>query len=216
MALEPIGDIADATLTESAAIEIIDDFEDGDISEYTGSTGRTTVVTSTVFNGTYSLEHDTPADGKYPIISTSGLANYPEAGDTFRVYFYTPSSNYVGIFGFAQQGNTVNTGSIICDEGGYAFEIRNSSADGVINWHKDQSQPSSSSVSDNLNAWNYIEIAWGSGGMITAEVRQANDDSLLGDITVSDSSYASGGVLWGQDGASGTTATSYFDYVHVP
>jgi hypothetical protein len=73
------------------AVQIVDDFEDNDISEYDGDTGAFSVVTSPVQEGTYALQADNSRGNT--ITSQSGLANYPSRGDTFRYWLYIPSAD---------------------------------------------------------------------------------------------------------------------------
>jgi len=55
--------------------QVVDDFSDGDIDEYTGATDQYTVNNSVL--------EATGTGVNYRIISTSGLANYPGAGDVY-------------------------------------------------------------------------------------------------------------------------------------
>jgi len=82
-------DVTEITIdgqTVFAATEFIDNFEDGNILEYTGSTGFFTTTTNNPVEGTTSLIHPSTATvATRSIISTSGLDNYPSAGDKFEV-----------------------------------------------------------------------------------------------------------------------------------
>jgi hypothetical protein len=64
--------------------DIIDGFEDASLSEYGGDTGEFGTTTTTVYDGNTALSHTGTASNRHVITSSSGLANYPEAGDTFE------------------------------------------------------------------------------------------------------------------------------------
>lgn len=214
MALDDLDGIANVQFSQGQTIQIVDDFEDGDMSEWFGNTGRSTVQTGTVWNGTYALGHYTPGDGKYPIASTSGLPYYPQAGDTFRIYFYPNTTDYVGHLGWAQQNNSIN-GSTTTGAG-YEVKIRSSNCGGEFDILKDESNISNGSISGITNQWNYVEIVWGGSGSIDATVYAASDDSQIANVSATDSTYTSGGISIGNDGCSGTSHESYYDFIHVP
>ena len=76
---------------------IIDDFERGDLSPYSGDTGRFAVVTSGALEGTYSgaIGSMNTDDGSVRIYSLEGdgLPNYFELGDTLRMNFVYDSED---------------------------------------------------------------------------------------------------------------------------
>lgn len=72
-----------------AVEEIVDDFEDNNISEYTGDTGAFSTVQSPVQNGNYSLEYD--ASGQE--IFGTGLSTKPSRGETLKYYGRTTTNN---------------------------------------------------------------------------------------------------------------------------
>ncbi len=73
---------------------VIDSFEDGDISEYSGDTGVFSVTTGSTDWGSYRLESGRKQDGTdfSLITSTSGLGTYPSQGDTYSVRAYPDTS----------------------------------------------------------------------------------------------------------------------------
>jgi len=77
-------DTASQTVTVGSAIpvNIVDDFEDNGITEYTGDTGGYVTATSAV-EGSYALAFDSASGGGATIRSTSGLNYYPKKGDKF-------------------------------------------------------------------------------------------------------------------------------------
>lgn len=67
---------------------IIDDYERGDITPYSGRTSSYSVNTNGVIEGTYALSYDpdTGSDEKIYSEPGDGLQNYPEKGDTIAFY----------------------------------------------------------------------------------------------------------------------------------
>jgi len=215
MALGPIGDIANPTLTELDQVTIFDDWVDGDHVEYDTYTNQVSVGSNTVYNGTYSAEHTTPADGKYVNISVSGLDNYPSAGDTFRYYYYPTDAYYVGVFGWGYQGTSIGSNGFVPSEGGYAAEPRD--ADNLINLYlNSNSSAASGSLSHEVNQWNYCKVEWTTGGNHNVSFHRASDDGQLGSVSGSDGTYTSGGIGFGQDNQNSNTVTCYYDYIHKP
>jgi len=86
-----VGPPADADVT------VVDDFEDGDLAAYTGSTEAYEVTAGApVGEGDYSLK--SLGTGAGPIVSTGGLAPYPSAGDTIAAKVaQTEAHPFVGV-----------------------------------------------------------------------------------------------------------------------
>ena len=66
-----------------SANEVIDSFEDSDLSEYSFDQGSASVVSSPTYGGSSVLEI---SNTKTEMISTSGLDHYPAAGDVFSCW----------------------------------------------------------------------------------------------------------------------------------
>jgi len=81
---------------------IVDGFEDGDISEYSGDTGIYSVVTDRTYSGSYAL-YDGGNNNK--ITSTSGLNAYPQPGDKFEIRTYHGDDEAGSSFGFGFDTN---------------------------------------------------------------------------------------------------------------
>lgn len=94
---------------DTSTTDVIDDFEDGDLAEYTGSDKSDyTVQSSTVYDGSYALECATPSNpDDNQIYSMSGLSRYPQAGDTFEWHGYAKdnSSALLNTFGYQDSDN---------------------------------------------------------------------------------------------------------------
>jgi hypothetical protein len=72
---------------------VVDDFEDGDVGEYSQyGIVNSSVVTSPTHDGSGALEF-TNMHSDYGLESTGGLAHYPHQGDRFRAWFrFEPSA----------------------------------------------------------------------------------------------------------------------------
>ncbi|ADQ68442.1 hypothetical protein C499_08722 [Halogeometricum borinquense DSM 11551] len=82
--------------------QTVDGFEDGDLSEYTQTTGDT-VQSSMVWSGDYAVEMDPSVDED--LVSTSGLPKYPSAGDTISFRTYHDGSGGGWAFNFGKDSN---------------------------------------------------------------------------------------------------------------
>jgi len=172
--------------TVFSAIQVIDDFNDTDFSEYSGDTGNLSQSTTTVKEGSGSAEFFQPSGSNIEVTSTSGLENYPEAGDTFRYFVRqdvdTDSSRVSHQFGV--QG----TDSYSIDFRPNSNEIRFSST-------YDSGNNLTINTTLNANEWYEIEVDWGTNGTFTID---AFDDtgSRLNNFpgTTTDNNQTTGGI----------------------
>lgn len=74
-------------IDNGSTVEVVDDFEDGDISEYEGEKSEFKVNSKHVKNGDNSLFINPPSFQF--MYSDSGLNRYPARGDTIRWWVYT-------------------------------------------------------------------------------------------------------------------------------
>lgn len=213
MALDDLDGIANVAFSVGQTITEVDDFEDGDLSEYVDAYGSGSTQTGTVYNGSVAGQHDTTGAQKAIVISTSGLPYYPSAGDTFRYYHYVQDSQWVGIIGWASQGtSTSSEGDRNPDSGGYCIETR---FNDQLHFVKDNSRVASVSLGGYTGEWTYTEVTWGGGGTMDVTLHRASDDSQFGSISHTDTEYTSGGIHWGADSYSGNSHTYYIDFIHV-
>ena len=187
----------------------VDDFEDGDISEYGGSTGAASVVTSPAKSGSNALEY-TNTQPSESISSVSGLNAYPSPGDTFRTWVRTPSSSsdvYISVH-WAVQSETSYPESYYAyyNMGSGEFAIGDIESGSIGNY-------STTSVSLSTSTWYEIEISWGSSGSIQAELLDESGTSLA-TLSATNTKYSSGGVAFGCVYAS-TTDTFHFDNCRI-
>jgi hypothetical protein len=168
---------------------VVDNFEDGDLSEYSGSTGDFNVQQTTVFEGSYALERP-GIPGTTAITSTSGLNHYPSRGGKFQYRFRaTANAGRDAYVGFARQseveiadGYEIRTGldddnlEIALRDGG--FTVLNETP---LVWPRDE--------------WLRVRVDWGreSTDDITVTVFGASN-SELASVTATDSTFDAGGV----------------------
>lgn len=182
---------------------LIDDFEDGDLSEYTElveGSGTTQIVTSPVQAGTYAVEIvSTNATRLY---SLSGLNAYPAPGDTWEFYTYFDSQGDVGgYFDFGVQ----NANS---DGYRFRFDTREDSQDDISLQDVAGGTFDSASVTFSTGTWVRGEISWGAGGAISAELAGAT-------LSANSTKYGSGGIGLDAnvDVGAGITRSVFFDSI---
>jgi len=174
--------------TVFTAQTIIDDFEDANLNEYT-SNSAFSIDNSNPISGSHSLRSD-PTEKRRAIFSTSGLANYPEAGDTFSVLLNHTGNenNFIGPMFGVQSNNSDNYCWIVRDRSGdHKLEFMKNSPDNGIG----------SRTAFSVSGGSFpkrLEINWGTNGVIQAEVYEDDTNTSLGSASVTDTSYTSGGV----------------------
>jgi len=191
----------------ASTVSVIDNFEDNDLSEYSGATGDFSTVTSPVKEGTYALQ----ADGSTGSIikSFSGLNNYPSRGDTVRYWLYIPGAGVneeVPVFHWAKQGNG----------GEYQFSVRRGS-ENEIQLAVDSGGFSildTTSYTFPSDTWMEIEIDFQS--TITCRVLD-DTGTLQASVSATDSTYDSGGIgfVAGTFSSNSTERVGIWDNVRI-
>ncbi len=178
---------------------IVDDYEDGDISEYGGDTGFFDVkhesnTSVSARNGSYVLSAQTDGSNWKAISSTAGLNTYPSPGDTFRVWVWhdtltSEAANYIRIY-FGTQSDTPEP------DGYYLTLGKASTAPANLEIEKrsgGRKSLVSGSASVSNSAWYELGVDWASDGTITASLYNTSG-SELETISTTDTTFASGGV----------------------
>lgn len=178
------------------SLQVVEDWESGDLSNYNGDTDGYNVQTGTVFEGEYAVNAN-PSSRK-EIWSHSGLNAYPERGDFHVVYIYLTDE------GFDMWPHWALNDS----ERGYAVKWFGDgwSGYGKPNWLSLEYTDIDSNVGEDIideiedvpnptNEWIRYEIDF--QDTITVEVYRDDDDELLhtlsGEHTSGDDE---GGVGW--------------------
>lgn len=176
---------------------IFDDFNDGDISEYSGDTSNVSVVTSPTLEGSHALQGSGETS---TITSTTGLNAYPSTGDQFSMYVRTdrtPDGTDKQIIGL-QFGVQSETGE--SSFSGYLINFRWDSGELTIysasnGSYTVLSNDKSGSASDyNADQWYELAVTqWDSNGNISVELRE-QDGTVLLSTSTTDTTYSSGGL----------------------
>ncbi|PSP78790.1 hypothetical protein BRC81_07145 [Halobacteriales archaeon QS_1_68_20] len=187
--------------------EIIDDFEDGDLSEYDYTAYGTDLRTDRTYEGEYALElpsrGGSTADSQ--CVSVSGDLPYPSRGDTFGGYLYQPDETNQFRFVFAAQ-------SASKDPDGYNVAV-SGGRDFLIEVDRRGTELARTSLSDvdHTDKWLKLVIDWDydestDTTTITATLYDkgpdgTEDNGVLAQIQGSESpsTYESGGLAFNGD-----------------
>jgi hypothetical protein len=179
---------------------IVDNFEDNNLNEYTETVNSGVFQTQSgvVDNGEYALEKSSTSSGSNPeIISTSGLDNYPEQGDTIRysVRFESSSVAFPGFLFGVQDGSNYYYVDTDSDSD---IRIRKSTSSGG-------SILASSTGSFGAGTWHDVVIDWQTDGTITATINGNTS------VTATDTTFTTGGIGFRGDDEN----VEYFDHVRI-
>lgn len=173
------------------AVTVVDDFEDGNLSEYAGDTFYASVQSNTVFEGSNALKFN--ADGSSRLIySTSGLNAYPSAGDTFTLRAWLPTAN-TGMktyFGVQDSNNYYATFMQDFEQQWQLFKYENGTETSLVD-KTNQGIPQ--------DQWARQEIDWQSDGTIECRLYDSSG-TLVSTISATDSTFSSGGIGFGTYG----------------
>lgn len=196
-------------MSESTGSEetVIDDFEDGTLSEYDHTSFGTDLRTDLTYEGTYALElparRGSTADSQ--CVSVSGDIPYPSRGDSFGGYLYQPDSANQFRYVFAAQNASK-------DPNGYNVAI-SGDRDFVIEIDRRGTELARTSLADvdHTGKWLEVVIDWEYDDAtdtttITAALNDKGPDGTENNGQLvqiqgseSPSSYASGGIAFNAD-----------------
>jgi hypothetical protein len=186
----------------SATFTTFDDFEDNNISEYSGDTSLFQTDTSPVYGGTYALEaanvNGRTTDGIYRTGSTTAQ------GQIIRYMQYLNTTTGSGdeactLFGVQSPGSNNNNYAVCLEQFGTDRIVL---AKNVIDNDVSGTVLASTSVTYSTG-WYEVEIDWQTNNSIKAYLYNSAG-TLLASTTATDSSYSSGGIgytFWFQHGA---------------
>lgn len=191
--------------------DIIDDFEDGDISEY-GDLPNDDLgsfrpdETMIVKNGKYSLQCSTGGGAKQ-IHSITGLDYYPESESKFRFNSYADSTELIlGIRFAVKDEDNFYYLRYRTDTNEFQFYIRENGNYSLL--------AEDTTVTIPVGEWFEIEVDWESAGTIVMTLFNASG-TQLSQISVTDNTFTSGGIGWAINTTAGTTQYGYVDYARV-
>lgn len=165
---------------------IIESFEDGDLAEYEGETDAYTIDDSApVGHGETSLKN-TSGDTAI-IVSTSGLAQYPRAGDAFAAQAArTETNGNLGIAFGAQDTENFYFARIYPESDGDRLQL-------YKRVNGDYTELDKANVSVDRNTLYDFVIDWGEFGEIDVEVRDPSGDAI-GSVAATDETFTEGGI----------------------
>lgn len=197
----------DVAWTEPSSPTVYENFEAGNLSDYSGSVGEWSVVQS-----------PTPHDGSYVAQPTSSGASIfdidrqssPSPGETWTFYMYLTDGTATSHGVFPRFG---------VQDGDNFYELRCRGGNNTQLYERDAD--SNSWLAGGLleyesNAWNRIDVTWddgtlgGSDGDITVEGYDSSGNAI-GSISGNSTTHGDGGLAFSCGLASGEDA--YIDYV---
>lgn len=199
-----IGTGTDASVSYSG--NLIDDFEDGDISEYEGDTSGFNVQQAVAKDGSYALEGTNVTSG-HLISSTSGLSSYPSQGSNFSGHIrFTNVSAGTGFILFGTQNETSTPGGYEVRFKPFTDEVELTVRDG----NGGTTTLDSTALTHKNNVWYKTEVQWGSDGSIDVTIYNESGSQIT-TLSGADTSYSSGGIGFRHDHSSASEST-FFDY----
>jgi len=186
----------------------IDDFNDGDIVEYSGNKVSYGTQTSIVFEGSHALEMSNDDGASHEIYSLDGdgLPRYPGAGDTFsfRLYFEGPNGSAEMHFA-VQNSDTYYRARVVPSVGEISIGLRDSG-----------SLTSFDTGAGTIPTGEWLEgvIEWKTDGDITFTLKDSAG-SEIASASGNDSTYTQGGIGWDgvTDSFSGNSV--YYDIAEI-
>jgi hypothetical protein len=188
--------------------DVIDSFEDGDLSEYSlENENNVQVSTTKSYKGNYSLQQDATISTK---AYSNSLPNIPRADDTAAVRLYIKdlqTAQY--IFGVGIEGTNYNQGILA------QVRANSNNADWVFKLSdRCDNNQDQVSVSDPRDQWLKIQVNRGSDDSHTAKLYD-NSGNQIASLSITSSCYSSNDyiVFHANDfGSGGRTGNAYWDY----
>jgi len=189
-----------------SANEVIDSFEDSDLSEYhfdQGSSGAN-IVSDTTYAGSSVLEI---SGTNTEMISTSSFDHYPSAGDVFSSWVRgTGGADDINFtYGVQDHTNRYFVRVDFANDNLKLYRYENASATLL------EKQTSGFTLTE--DTWYNVEVDWRKTGVHTTTLYNCNGKEVA-QITGSDSTWTDGGI--GYDAyLESSGGTVYFDYVAI-
>ncbi|MFD1643452.1 hypothetical protein [Halohasta litorea] len=208
------GLVARDQLVESGELpsNVVDDFESGSLSEYGYIDSPLEVTQARAFDGSWSLRDDHPErTSEVFAVSTSGLDDYPKAGDVISYRNYIESSSAgdpVSQFYFAAQSESAYPD-------GYCVNLdRNNNGVELL---RDGFVLDSVGIRPPADEWLRVQIIWGQNGQIDVVV-EGSGGSEIASLSALDPTYVAGGIgfacnYYGAGSGSGIDEEVYWDEI---
>ncbi len=183
------------------AAGVIEDFEDGDLLEYTIFGGTHIVSNTAAHDGYYGLESDGSNNSWiYRDDETVLMAQ----GDTISFWVNPPMDGRVYCGFGASAGGT--------------YSITAAPNNNSLVLHLSSNYSSFIELATVPQAWTYdkwyrLDVEWSVGGNITGRLYDSDGTTLLNTVSVIDNTYIAGGIAFRAFDADSGRITSYFDTV---
>ena len=183
--------------------QVVDSFEDGNLSEYSFNRGQAgaNIVSNPIWGGSSALEL---SGTNTEMISMEGLDYYPSAGDVFSYSIRMTNGAEETNFTYGVQDH-LNRYFVRIDPYKNDFDLYRYEAGNVI--YIDGNSPDIQE-----DAWYRVEISWGVHGTHTLTLYDSSG-TKLSQFSGSDSTWQSGGI--GFDGYLSGEETVYYDHVAI-
>jgi Domain of unknown function (DUF2341) len=171
-----------------------DDFEDNDISEYSGQTTLFDVDATFVYDGAYGLNNGIDDEGRANLGGIYRLDQTVSQGETFRFLQYIDTATGTGDetcvkFGVQSPGSANDNYGVCLEQYGtqrisLVKDVVDNDASGTI---------LASSTLTYVTGWYEVEVEWVTGGNFLVSLYN-EAGTLVTSFTDSDNSYSSGGI----------------------
>jgi len=183
--------------SEVTTLELVNDFEDGDLTEFSGDTASASIVSTNVYNGSNALQLD----------ATAGAHIYDESinigqGTTLHGHA-RPTAGTVPILTFAVQEDASNYYQIAFDEAVNEVRIERVDNGSVA------STIDTASVTLNADAYYEAELDWNITDNIGVTVKDANGSELT-TLGGEDGTYQRGAAGFKSGDANGTKNLDFY------
>jgi len=178
--------------------EIIENFDDGSLSEYSGAVGFATISGAAAHDGPYGLKGSS-------LIRRNDAAVHVQQGDTLSVWI-NPKPTGVGsvngraYFGFGSTSSRRYYATLAPNTNQFLLQRDLNDIGASFQTFSDQ--------------WYRVEVDWEVGGQMTGRLYDSDGTTLLNTITAFDNSYTDGGIAFRSFGG-GSAEYKYFDTVEI-
>lgn len=192
---------ATANMLRGKRETIIDDFEDGGLTEYRYDTGSFSIQNTVVKEGSLALRVDSGANEHISSFPGDGLPYYPEAGDTFRWWGRTSVGQYWMLLYFGCQKGT---GGVENRPDGYAAFLHFKNGELILRKREAGTNYKSASApfSFSVDVWYGVEVEWGADGTIVIRLLDTAGN-VLASASATDTTFTSGGITWQSEAQKG-------------
>lgn len=180
-------------------VEIMDDFEDGDLAEWDDTSGLT-IENSTVWEGSYSVDVASSGGTVQGQANEGGaLSNYFAKGYKHTYYLYLNSTNADNRFMWGTDNLSYNSSG---------FEMTWRPKNGRVELNIDGNSQDQSGVSAPSGEWMKGEIDWAADDTITARFYWNGVDTLQATLSMTTTAYSQGSFGFGT-----RDSGQYVDYI---